>query len=211
MDRTLEVRWFLEGPAPYALTDWMDTLNASAESPRTDRYLVSHDGGMNVKLREGQVQTKRRLAGPTPLSFSDSVRGYQEHWVKWSFPMTEDTEGTIDQLQHDPTGLWVPVYKERRQRFFAVEDYDTLLDAPLQTPTHSKVELTTVQTGDHHAHTICIEAEGTEEALQDTLEAVGRALFHQAGAPALHPNASFGYAKWLATLAAKNELPTDAL
>lgn len=203
MERTLEVRWFVDGPVPFSVNDWADALGLTPESARTDLYLVSKDGGMNVKLRDEKVQTKRRLEGPSPISLTEDVRGYQEHWVKWSFPMLDDAP---DLFRDDPTGLWVPVHKERRQRLLDPSDYGELLGTSLDTPARSKIELTEVNASGHEAHTICVEAEGREEALQETLEAVGAALFGHDDAPSLQPNASLGYAKWLSTLVSQGNV-----
>ena len=208
MDRTLEVRWFIDGPIPFAVNEWADDLDLQHQSTRTDRYLISQDGGMNVKVRNGQIQTKRRLDGPDPLSFSEAVRGYREHWLKWSFPISG---AHADRPAQDPDGLWVPVHKVRRQRMFSTNEYDTLLDAPLDQPTHSKLELTEVCVGEAEAYTICVEAEGPDACLHETLNAVGAALFEEDDAPDLGPDQSFGYAKWLATLAVQRALPSDVL
>src|SRR6056297_2721638 len=143
MDDTLEVRWFVDGPQPDEVVDWIQSLGAEAESARTDLYLVSGDPAMNVKLREGKVQTKHRIGDRTPIQFADEVAGVQERWVKWSFPTVEQHHDLFDE---DPTGLWVPVHKERLRLVLSPEDQEDLLSRLIESdPAEAKIELTQVR------------------------------------------------------------------
>jgi len=198
MDDTLEVRWFVDGPAPAAVTDWIQSVGAEPETTRTDLYLVSGDPAMNVKLREGKVQTKHRIGDRTPISFADAVEGLQERWVKWSFPTEEQHHDLFDD---DPTGLWVPVHKERMRLEIDPDEQPDLLDHLIEPdPAEAKIELTEVRADGHEAWTICMEAEGRPEALPGTLQQMGTYLFGQGTPPELRPEASFGYARWIQTL-----------
>lgn len=207
MDDTLEVRWFVNGSPPDEVVDWMESLGAEAESARTDLYLVSDDPGMNVKLREGKVQTKHRIGDRTPISFADSVDGTQERWVKWSFPTAEQHHDLFDD---DPTGLWVPVHKERIRLELSADEQDDLLPRLIESdPVVAKIELTEVRSGDHEAWTICMEAEGRPDALPGTLQQTGNHLFSQGSPPPLSADHSFGYARWIQTL--KSSQPASAI
>jgi hypothetical protein len=198
MDDTLEVRWFVDGPQPTEVADWIRSLGAEAESARTDLYLVSDDPAMNVKLREGKVQTKHRIGDRTPIQFADEVEGVQERWVKWSFPTVEQHHDLFDE---DPTGLWVPVHKERLRLVLSPDDQADLLSRLIESdPAEAKIELTQVRSKGLQAWTICMEAEGRPEALPGTLQQTGTYLFSQGTPPSLSPPHSFGYAQWIQAL-----------
>jgi len=198
MDDTLEVRWFVNGSPSDDVVDWIQSLGAEAESARTDLYLVSDDPAMNVKLREGRVQTKHRIGDRTPISFADSVDGVQERWVKWSFPTAEQHHDLFDD---DPTGLWVPVHKERLRLKLSPDEQATLLPRLIESdPAEAKLELTKVRSQDHEAWTVCMEAEGRPDALPGTLQQTGTYLFEQEPPPTFSADHSFGYARWIQTL-----------
>jgi hypothetical protein len=198
MDDTLEVRWFENGPPPDDVVDWIRSLGAEIESARTDLYLVSDDPAMNVKLREGRVQTKHRIGDRTPIRFADRVGGVQERWVKWSFPTAEQHHDLFDQ---DPTGLWVPVHKERlRLELSPARQTDLLSHLIEPDPAEAKIELTEVRSRQQEAWTICMEAEGRPEALPGTLQQAGRYLFAKGSPPSLSEDQSFGYARWIQNL-----------
>lgn len=197
---TLEVRWFVEGAPPTEITEWMREIGASAESARTDLYLVSDDPAMNVKLREGNVQTKHRLGERSRIQFGDAVAGVKERWVKWSFPTVEQHHDLFDD---DPTGLWVPVHKERMKRSIDPSEQANMLDHMIEdNPTTAEIELTDVRSGSHRAWTICMEAKGRAEALSGTLQQMGNHLFSQGIPRSLAVDHSFGYARWIQTLKA---------
>lgn len=198
MDDTLEVRWFVDGAPPASVVDWIRSLGAEAESARTDLYLVSGDPAMNVKLREGKVQTKHRIGDRTPITFADEVKGVQERWVKWSFPTVEQHH---DLFNTDPTGLWVPVHKERIRLEIDADEQADLLDHMIESdPATAKMELTEVRSQGHRAWSICMEADGRPEALPGTLQQMGSYLFEKGSPPHLSEEHSLGYARWIQTV-----------
>lgn len=203
MDDTLEVRWFVKGSAPARVVDWVHSLGAEAESARTDLYLVSDDPAMNVKLREGAVQTKHRIGDRTAISFTQEVEGIQERWVKWSFPTVEQHH---DLFQQDPTGLWVPVHKERLRLEISPEKQSSLLSRMIEpNPAEAKMELTKVRSQGYKGWTICMEAEGPSNTLPGTLQQMGNYLFQKGSPPSLSTDHSFGYARWIQKLGSDTE------
>lgn len=193
MDHTLEVRWFYPGSPSPSLVDWITDLGAEPESTRTDLYLVSDDPAMNVKLREGKVQTKHRLGEPSAMNFGEEAHGARERWVKWSFPLN----GAHDLLDEDPTGLWVPVHKERLQLTLDEDDQKDLLgDLAERNPVEAALELTTVSAGGESAWTVCMESEGNPDGLAATLRHAGDFLLQSAPRP-FETDRSFGYAHWI--------------
>lgn len=202
MHDTLEVRWFIDGTPPSSVVDWMKSRGADAESARTDLYLVSDDPAMNVKLREGKVQTKHRIGDRTPVEFAETVKGVQERWVKWSFPTVEQHHDLFDD---DPTGLWVPVHKERIRLVIDPDEQADRLDHMIESrPAVAKIELTEVRAEGQQAWTICMEAGGRPEALPGTLQQMGRHLFSQGTPPELTREDSYGYARWIQALSEEN-------
>ena len=196
---TLEVRWFVVGTPSSDVIRWIEERGAGADSARTDLYLVSDDPAMNVKLREGKVQTKHRIGDRTPISFADTVEGIQERWVKWSFPTIEQHHDLFDD---DPTGLWVPVHKERTRLKISPDEQADLLPRLIESdPAEAKLELTKVRAEGEEAWTICMEAEGRPDALPGTLQQMGNYLFGQGTPPSLSRDHSYGYARWIQTLA----------
>jgi len=197
MDHTLEARWFYPGSPPDILVDWIRDLGAEVDSVRTDLYLVSTDPAMNVKLREGKVQTKHRLGPSTPISFGDRAQGYQERWVKWSFDLDDDP----DLLDDDPTDLWVPVHKKRLQLEMDEDDQADRLDVLVEEePTEAALELTTVSARGEEAWSVCIESEGRPEGLPGTLRQVGDFLLDDTLPHTFTSDRSFGYAAWIGQL-----------
>jgi len=192
---TLEARWFGSGAPPPSVVDWMDAIGADGESARTDLYLLSDDPAVNVKLREGQTQIKHRLGTPSSIQFGTTAQGVQERWVKWCFPTVEQHHDLFDA---DPTGLWVPVHKERIRREVPPKDQEKHLDRLIESdPAVAKIELTRVRTESRRVWTICVEAEGDPRSLPGTLQQVGNYFFSKANAPALSLDHSFGYVHWL--------------
>jgi len=193
MDHTLEVRWFYPGSPSPSLVDWITDLGAEQESTRTDLYLVSDDPAMNVKLREGKVQTKHRLGEPSGITFGEDAYGARERWVKWSFPLN----GAHDLLDEDPTGLWVPVRKERLQLTLDADDQEDLLgDLAEPNPVEAALELTTVSARGDSAWTVCMESEGDPDGLAGTLRQAGDFLLQSLPRP-FETDRSFGYAHWI--------------
>ncbi len=198
MDDTLEIRWFAPGTPPSHVTDWIMDLGAESESNRTDLYLLSSDPAMNVKFREGQLQTKHRIGSGEGVRINERVSGVRERWIKWSFPLDDDAP---DLVKSDPTGLWVPVHKQRLQvELDGDEQLQRLRDAGREItepdPVEALAELTVVRSGDTVAWTVNVESEGAPGRLTSTLEQIVP-LFFADPAILFETETSFGYAEWL--------------
>jgi hypothetical protein len=198
MDHTLEIRWFALGTPPSHVTDWITDLGAESESSRTDLYLLSEDPAMNVKFREGQLQTKHRVGDGKGVRVHRRVSGVRERWIKWSFPLDDDAP---DLIESDPTGLWVPVHKQRLQvQLDADEQIERLQGAGLEVtepkPVEALAELTVVRSGDTVSWTVNVESEGKPERLASTLNQI-LPLFFADSRISFEQDDSFGYAEWL--------------
>lgn len=220
MDLTLEVRWFYEGAIPDAVADWFQSLNPEQEAPREDVYMAPADPVLNLKLRGGKVQAKRREVRGEAMRFAPGVAGHPERWYKWSFPVA-GSELDLEEYRA-PEGMWQHVTKERYRRVFEASEQAAILerhaaanghltegavaeatvaDATLVEAAHTEVELTRVRIGEHRGWTLCVETEGAREALLPLLRPMGVYVFQAGGAPALEAERSYGYNQWLKNLA----------
>ncbi|WP_103021171.1 hypothetical protein [Salinibacter altiplanensis] len=195
MTVTLEARWFGPAPLPGALQEWFTSSGSAETSTQTDLYLPAEDPALNLKMRDDQIQIKRRLAGPLSTTFSDAASGRCEQWGKWTLDLAGPSSALWDD---DPTDLWVPVEKTRHQRSFAPDEQPALTDAlPTTPPATLDAELTTVEAAGNTAWTLCLEAEGPAQGLADTLMAAGPVVLDETLPVSLTPDQSFGYVRWL--------------
>lgn len=181
MDRTLEIRWFVDDKTDVeALHDWFDTLGNASSKERDDVYVLTDSPACNVKWRSGKIQTKRRMRTPTPTTTPSGHTGWEECWHKWSF-------GTDDNAPTD-SALWIDVYKARQQ-----------VTKSLPSGIEIKIELTQIKACGETAWSVCIEAETTDPA-QPLADALGHAKYlwlTDLPDVAFTQETSMGYARWL--------------
>lgn len=195
MRDTAEVRWFFPGPVPEPAAAWFDGLGAGPPQTRTDHYLRPTDDALNLKLREGLVEVKRR--GSVAPFDAPRAAGTLERWRKWGFRLAE----------HDapaPEGEWLAVTKTRRLAHYAVED-GRARPHPGEAPAAlgCDVELGRVEVEGAVWWTVCFEAYGAPlGALPDALRRTAAAVLTPA-APPLPAPASLGYPAWLQRVAAR--------
>ena len=198
MTLTLEARWFGSSPVPPALRQWFDTLGSVETSTQDDLYLRADDPAVNVKLRDDQLQIKRRLAGPFRCAFGPSATAHCEQWVKWRFGPEEERPSLWDE---DRTGLWVLVNKTRHQCTIDAEAQSSLTsDLPTSPPASIEAELTTLDVESESAWTFCLEAEGPAPSLRETLTTAAPELLDDRLPVVLSSDQSFGYVQWLQQL-----------
>lgn len=191
---TLEARWFGSPPLPSALGEWFDTLGTVETSTQSDLYLPSEDPALNLKMRDDQLQIKRRLAGPLRTSFGPKATGRCEQWGKWSFDLANASSPLSEE---NPTDLWVTVDKTRHQLSIPPDDQSSLTpDLPASPSATIEVELTTFDVEEESAWTFCIETEGPVSSLVDTLVTAGPFLLNDIPL-SLPADQSFGYTRWL--------------
>lgn len=209
MPTTLEVRWFRNGAPPSSLREWLQALEPDPPHTWTDTYLLTEDPGLNLKVREDKLQIKRRTAGPAERSFTSRVAGHVEQWTKWSFDLAR---GRVDPIDRERGDLWIPVQKTRQQREFDAEDLQAMgINAETDLDAVVLVELTTVAVRDRPAWTLCVEAEGLDDRLEETFAAATRSLFHSNVPILLSVEQSFGYVPWLQQLPDVATKPPDAI
>lgn len=209
MTFTLEARWFSPPPIPDALQAWFENLGTVETSTQTDLYLPAEDPTLNVKLRDQQLQMKRRLAGPLRTSFSPQAAGRCEQWGKWSFDLRNEKPSLRDQ---DLTGLWVPVEKTRHQLSIPPENQSSLSkDLPTAPSATIEAELTQAKANGDLQWTFCLEAEGPVPSLVDTLMAAGPQLLDDRLPVTLSDDQSYGYIRWLQQLPSVSARPAPEI
>ena len=202
MRATAEVRWFRPGPVPAAAVRWFDARMPCPDdaATRTDHYLHPAGPGLNVKLREGRVEVKRRDGPGRQAGFGEGVTGCVERWRKWTWPLQRDDEGDDPAL---PGAWWVAVTKRRRRQGFTLVEGAVTARPPDDEAAAERgcdLELTQVTTAAVPWWSLCLEAYGPEEKLAATLHAVAEAVFAADAPPGLDAAHSKGYPAWLRTL-----------
>ena len=175
--RSAEVRWFGRGEIPDAVEAWFAGLGEPVEAEaRTDRYLAPTSDALGVKLREGQVETKRRdsVLGPLRVGASEAE---VETWTKWSFTLAGAVPGGVAEAAGDFGDGWIAVAKSRRQRYHG--------DAAL--------ELSRLEVAGQAWWSVCLEASGPDPAA--ALADAARQWL--ASAPPWPETQACGYPAWL--------------
>ncbi|MDX1613181.1 MAG: hypothetical protein R3300_02660 [Candidatus Promineifilaceae bacterium] len=195
---TVEVRWFFRGRLPDQVTSWYRELPGplSSAETRVDRYLRLDEGeAVGIKLREGNLEIKRRVEAFGKVSFPNRVTGRLEHWRKWSFALGIDTDAGDYVAGSDSD--WLAVNKTRQLRRYLVEG-GRLLALPVSDVERGcEVELAQV-TLLQSWWSIALEAFGPEGELRQTLESVAERVFATPPPITLTVEASFSYPQWLA-------------
>ena len=191
---TVELRWFFAGRLPQSAVGWFRAFGTNEQQPpRTDRYLRPSDAAMNVKLREGRVEAKRRMAAPHYVVLGGSHGGQMAQWCKWSFALAEPP-GDLDDN-------WVPVRKTRWLLRYAWTDgmLEVTRDADLEP--RCEVELSEVEVLGRPWWSLCCEASGDEaDVLTSFALQTARHLADSNPPHTLKPEASYGYPAWLLRL-----------
>lgn len=201
---TVEVRWFYRGPIPPPVESWFERGAPGVERQpvRVDHYLQLPKGdNLNIKLRQGRIEVKRRTAPPKVRQFHERAAGAVEAWQKWSFELAGPQSARSKSLS--PPSAWIAVRKARRLRAYQVTGGPIDAAQPaLETPDRGcELELTQVDVLGETWWTLAFEAFGPEAGLQEDLLLVAEHVFGKDEPPQLRANASYGYAAWLGTIA----------
>jgi hypothetical protein len=172
MIQSCEVRWFLTS-APETATTWFERRghhfsNDDQQPGRFDFYLISKTmrNDLGIKLREGSVEIKERVADFGAHTFGNLAEGRVEAWRKWSFKLAHTREGGTDEALHitrqdGHSGDWMPVGKERLLVMLEIGEEGRVLlsDAPaFSLQEGCGVELTKVRLPDRVCYTFALEA-----------------------------------------------------
>lgn len=202
---TAEVRWFYRGTLPEEILRWFqqDQLGEHLAPPeeREDWYLYSPENDyMGIKLRQGRLEIKWRIAELGVVHFGDSVEAKAEKWGKW---LCEDP--TAQSFQ--PTDVmgekaWIGVKKVRWQRQYQVLPGKPITAVPVNESIDQgcTVELTQLSINGDTWWSLAFEAVGEDDKLMDTLQAIANWVFKTYSGLELQAEDSFAYPRWLSIL-----------
>ncbi|TBW25783.1 hypothetical protein [Gramella sp. KN1008] len=109
-----EIRWFTKNEDK-VISIWFSQkkIDFNNAATRTDFYLpLPGKEDIGIKLREGNIEIKHRIAEPEKGQFSKNTQGYFERYTKWSFSTPSDDLLTR-QIIHEKRYDWLEVKKER--------------------------------------------------------------------------------------------------
>lgn len=211
---TLEVRWFYLGPLPGQI---VETLQARSCLPallpaRQDYYLLLEgDPALGIKLREGNVEIKRRLEVLQEIRIGPGAAGRVARWRKWSLPLARDRAAGATPLERllVPASSWLAVKKERRLQRYRLEGGAQAAPVPLEAAaepataeTGCEFELSRVWAGGEEWWSVCFEAFGEGPRLGQALLAVAAKVLGPGWPVALEVERSWSYPAWLQRIAA---------
>jgi hypothetical protein len=201
---TAEIRWFLAGDPSADVRDWYAAACPAAIRParRVDRYLALPSvESLGIKLREGRLELKRRVATLGRATLAGAVRGRLERWEKWSLPAPALGSDEAELLL-ESSASWLPVEKRRALCAF-VSDSDRTARATRTMPTDRGcgVELVRLVISGAPWWSLGLESFGPEDTLEKDLEATARTIFGIDPPPLFTEERSFGYPRWLSPLA----------
>lgn len=193
MQQTAEVRWFFEGSLPAAVARWFGALGPAPqqELPRTDQYLLPTGPALNVKLREGHAEAKRRDGDGRAVRLHDGAEGVLEHWRKWSFPLAEAAAVPDD-------ACWLAVHKMRWMRRYRLAEDRTLrevIGTGAAPERMCEVEVSRIEVVGRAFWSLCFEASGPDAAA--TLLRAAAQVFGEVLPLPLPAEASMGYPAFL--------------
>jgi len=193
---TAEVRWFRTGSITLSVADWFGRRAPppQPESARVDRYLQPSGGdGLNVKLRAGRMEIKRRVSTAGQIRFTQQAAGLVERWRKWSFDIG-DTPG-LARYAARTTPDWVAVRKARLLKTYSFRAGELIFGGA--AADGCEMELTHVEARGRTWWTLALEAFGEEATLVDNLVTVAKHVFEAPCPIRLRERDSRGYAGWL--------------
>jgi len=192
---TFEVRWIHRGPIPEAMFGWLGPFVDWIEQ-REDRYMVDPAiPELGVKIKGGvELDLKALRGSPGELEVPGGGLGHIEIWEKWRFPLD-----AVSLPSAEGSG-WLAIRKVRRRRSFRLVD-GRAVERPVsdaELPGCS-VELTEFVVGRDAYWTLCLEAGGDPETLEDDLRSTAESLFRTPvpSGVLLGLPESMSYARWL--------------
>jgi len=114
MYKSKEIRWFSR-TEDQSISRWFEENGFTFENSdaRTDYYLpLRNQNGIGIKLREGNIEIKQLISRSHKEKLAKSVKGYFEHYIKWSFTSAEE-DPLFDEIIKEEKYSWLAVKKER--------------------------------------------------------------------------------------------------
>jgi hypothetical protein len=204
---TLEVRWFLQGRIPEAIDQFKQYFHqgtiVSPVEEREDWYLqLPQNDDLGIKLREGKVEIKKRVADRGMYQFAEQVAGRVEEWMKWSF--ASEVENQIF-LEQNFKQEWIAVKKSRQQKTYHILDQKIteVIDPTCPTEQGCNLEIATLEMQKQTWFSLGFETFGERDRLQETFEQIVHHVLENSQFPPLQAEHSFSYPGWLSALVRK--------
>lgn len=165
MYKSKEIRWFTR-ENNHAIIEWFSIhgITSSNILPRTDFYLpFPGKEDISIKLREGNIEIKRRQGPAELFQLSENAAGYLENWVKWSFNI-DKSDLSEHEIIEGKRQDWLPIYKERLGMKIELKDDGEWLIHGLEKKLASgcQLEYTSLTIGSMRWYTFAVEWFGEE-------------------------------------------------
>ena len=195
---TVEARWFQQGTIPATVLAWFQRgrMEPRPEPSRVDHYLRQTGGGsMGIKLREGRLEIKERVAQYGETQLSARAAGFVEAWDKWSFPLSS----TLDDPQL--ASSWIEVRKTRQVYTLQIsEGAASPLDEFMFLTAGCNLELAQIEVRGEAWWSLGLEAFGEASGNLRRFTIVANYAFTRGESPILETGFSCGYPAWLERL-----------
>lgn len=204
---TTEMRWFYRMTnsmcIPGSLWRWFENLPGTLddEPERVDHYLLLQEASdLGIKVREGRLEVKYRLARPTRLRLAPQAEGRIEQWAKWAFVAGSNESGPGLKLDFP----WQPVRKKRWLRCYRPDHQQSRTLSPEREGQFGcDLELTQVRLEADCWWSLGLEAYGgSVESRHALLRHVAGQTLGSGRPPQLDLRASMGYPRWLELISA---------
>ncbi|MGA8855351.1 MAG: hypothetical protein WB492_14350 [Christiangramia sp.] len=195
MFKSKEIRWF-SNTEDQGISKWFEENGYIFENsePRTDYYLPLKDQeDLGIKLREGNIEIKQRMSRSEKEKLVKRVKGYFEHYIKWSFTSTEE-DILIQEINEEEKYKWLAVRKERIGYKLKENQNGSIIRIKMdEYPDYGcQVEYTRLKIKDELWYTLALEWFGDKE-LQFDLSILNQMLDQNQ----LKAKNSMGYAEFL--------------
>ncbi len=194
MQRTKEMRWFLPHEVP-ELNRWLDRCPKSTVEQRTDYYLELHSDDIGIKIRQGNIEIKKRTSQRSRGCLNDTIWGCYDHFEKWSFE-GDTKDAAFLEVVDDRCAEWVPVSKSRKL-VQLTQGHEAIMPTTLNRNVDygCQVEYAEIEVYGERWYTVGLEWFGNE-----CMELDARTITNMFGNTKLHMTQSHGYPSFLAKL-----------
>lgn len=195
MFKSREIRWFYPTELKSVEKWFMDNgYTFENADPRTDYYLpLKNQDDIGIKLREGNVEIKQRIARTKKENISELANGYFENYIKWSFSSAE-RDPLFQEIIEGEKFNWLGVRKERIGYKLKENQNGSIIRVKMdEFPEYGcQVEYTRIKIKEELWYSLCLEWFGEKEIEIDL-----SILDEMLGDQELKASNSMGYAEFL--------------
>ena len=175
MEQSLEIRWFYKHhKIVQPIFDWFHAIGGDKDNPitkRTDYYLNEFDKGkLGIKLRDGQLEIKQRIAAISNHDNPWHNKGIIEVYDKCEFNIAKDDKFSDQIIKGENHEDWIALTKERKI-IKVTADENKILPGTVMIDDGCSVEITKLFIKDHHWWTFCVEAYAKKHDIKTNLKA----------------------------------------